>query len=131
MYGCRGGGGFGAFCVCGRMRRYFTNRRRRWGVCRTVCVRPCDRPGFVLARCLRFPFFGRYAIVSSVAKATPRLQVQKTYKLYIGGKFVRGESGRVSPARAADDSEVLANYCRASRKDFRDAVVAARAAFGG
>lgn len=63
-----------------------------------------------------------------MAKAASRLQVQKTYKLYIGGKFVRGESGRVSPAHAADDS-VLANYCRASRKDFRDAVVAARGAF--
>ena len=68
--------------------------------------------------------------MTSVAKAPSRLQVQKTYKLYIGGKFVRGESGRVSAARAADES-VLANYCRASRKDFRDAVVAARGAFAG
>ena len=65
-----------------------------------------------------------------VATQEPRLRVQKTYKLYIGGKFVRSESGRVSPARGAGD-ETLANYARASRKDFRDAVVAARAAFGG
>lgn len=65
-----------------------------------------------------------------VAKAAPRLQVQKTYKLYIGGKFVRGESGRISPAHGPGET-VLANYCRASRKDFRDAVVAARAAFAG
>lgn len=57
-----------------------------------------------------------------------RLQVQKTYKLFIGGKFVRGENGRVLPARGTNE-EVLANYCRASKKDFRDAVVAARAAF--
>lgn len=59
-----------------------------------------------------------------------RLQVQKTYKLYIGGKFVRGESGRISAASGAGEA-VLANYCRASRKDFRDAVVAARGAFVG
>ena len=59
-----------------------------------------------------------------------RLQVQKTYKLYIGGKFVRSESGRVAGARASDNG-IVANYSRASRKDFRDAVSAARAAFGG
>lgn len=59
-----------------------------------------------------------------------RLQVQKTYKQYIGGKFVRGESGRVMAARNSQD-ELLANYCRSSRKDFRDAVNAARKAFPG
>jgi acyl-CoA reductase-like NAD-dependent aldehyde dehydrogenase len=58
-----------------------------------------------------------------------RLQVQKTYKLYIGGKFVRGENGRVLSAQGTN-GDVLANFCRASKKDFRDAVVAARAAFG-
>jgi acyl-CoA reductase-like NAD-dependent aldehyde dehydrogenase len=58
-----------------------------------------------------------------------RLAVQKTYKLYIGGKFVRSESGRVSPARNGD--ALIANYSRASRKDFRDAVTAARGAFAG
>jgi acyl-CoA reductase-like NAD-dependent aldehyde dehydrogenase len=57
-----------------------------------------------------------------------RLAVQKTYKLFIGGKFVRGENGRVLPARGGHGT-VLANFCRASKKDFRDAVVAARAAF--
>lgn len=62
-------------------------------------------------------------------KARSRLQVQKTYKLYIGGKFVRGENGRVLPATDTRGS-MLANYCRASKKDFRDAVVAARSAFG-
>ena len=65
-----------------------------------------------------------------VATKASRLQVQKTYKLYIGGKFVRGESGRISAARSGTEA-MLANYCRASRKDFRDAVVAARKAFAG
>lgn len=65
-----------------------------------------------------------------MATRQSRLGVQKTYKLYIGGKFVRSESGRVSPARDAREA-VLANYSRASRKDFRDAVVAARSAFPG
>ncbi len=58
-----------------------------------------------------------------------RLQVQKTYKLFIGGKFVRGENGRVFPA-IDQKKNVLANVCRASKKDFRDAVTAARGAFG-
>ena len=55
-----------------------------------------------------------------------RLAVQKTYKLAIGGAFPRSESGRVRPALAADGKTVLANTAQASRKDFRDAVVAAR-----
>ena len=59
-----------------------------------------------------------------------RLAVQKTYKLLIGGKFVRGENGRVLPARGRNGT-LLANYCRASKKDFRDAVTAARSAFSG
>jgi acyl-CoA reductase-like NAD-dependent aldehyde dehydrogenase len=59
-----------------------------------------------------------------------RLTVQKTYKLFIGGKFARGENGRVIAARDAQGN-VLANYCRASRKDFRDAVRAARSAVAG
>ena len=65
-----------------------------------------------------------------VPKRESRLQVQKTYKLYIGGKFVRGESGRLMAARDSQDA-LLANCCRASRKDFRDAVSAARKAFPG
>jgi len=54
-----------------------------------------------------------------------RLPVEKTYKLFIGGKFARGESGRIIAAHNPE-GKVLANYCRASRKDFRDAVRAAR-----
>jgi acyl-CoA reductase-like NAD-dependent aldehyde dehydrogenase len=56
-----------------------------------------------------------------------RLDVKKTYKLYIGGKFPRSESGRYLPAKSPAGGQ-LDNYAHASRKDFRDAVVAARAA---
>jgi acyl-CoA reductase-like NAD-dependent aldehyde dehydrogenase len=59
-----------------------------------------------------------------------RLDVKKTYKLYIGGKFPRSESGRYLPANSAKGGH-LDNFAYASRKDFRDAVVAARAATGG
>ncbi len=57
-----------------------------------------------------------------------RLDVKKTYKLYIGGEFPRSESGRTTPALAPDGT-VLAHVARASRKDLRDAVRAARNAF--
>ena len=60
----------------------------------------------------------------------PRLDVRKTYKLYIGGKFPRSESGRYLPAKSPR-GEHLDNFAHASRKDFRDAVVAARAAADG
>jgi acyl-CoA reductase-like NAD-dependent aldehyde dehydrogenase len=59
-----------------------------------------------------------------------RLDVKKTYKLYIGGKFPRSESGRYLPAKSAKGTH-LDNYAHASRKDFREAVVAARTASGG
>jgi acyl-CoA reductase-like NAD-dependent aldehyde dehydrogenase len=65
-----------------------------------------------------------------MAARANRLAVLKTYKLLVGGKFVRGENGRVLPA-CSKSGDLLANYCRASKKDFRDAVTAARAAFGG
>jgi acyl-CoA reductase-like NAD-dependent aldehyde dehydrogenase len=58
-----------------------------------------------------------------------RLAVRKTYKLYIGGKFPRSESGRSYEVRSADGARFLANAALASRKDARDAVVAARSAF--
>jgi acyl-CoA reductase-like NAD-dependent aldehyde dehydrogenase len=61
---------------------------------------------------------------------TKRLDVRKTYKLYIGGGFVRSESGRYLDVRSRTGG-TLDNVCRASRKDFRDAVVAARGAFDG
>ncbi|MFB9472288.1 aldehyde dehydrogenase family protein [Nonomuraea salmonea] len=59
-----------------------------------------------------------------------RLSVRKTYKLYIGGAFPRSESGRSYPVTSAK-GDFLANASRASRKDARDAVVAARKAFPG
>jgi hypothetical protein len=59
-----------------------------------------------------------------------RLDVHKTYKLFIGGNFVRSESGRYLPAQAPDGSR-LDNVCHASRKDFREAVTAARSAVDG
>lgn len=59
-----------------------------------------------------------------------RLAVPKTYKLYIGGKFPRSESGRTYEVLAAN-GDFLANAALASRKDARDAVVAARSAVGG
>jgi len=62
--------------------------------------------------------------------SSKRLEVLKTYKIYIGGQFPRTESGRYyTPVNAS--GKKLANVCLGSRKDFRDAVVAARAAFGG
>jgi acyl-CoA reductase-like NAD-dependent aldehyde dehydrogenase len=59
-----------------------------------------------------------------------RLAVRKTYKLFIGGAFPRSESGRSYPVTAPDGT-LLAHAALASRKDARDAVVAARKAFAG
>ncbi|MBL0044765.1 MAG: aldehyde dehydrogenase family protein [Flavobacteriales bacterium] len=79
---------------------------------------------------------GLNAIIRTAARrkhsASP---VMKTYKIFIGGKFPRTESGRyyqvklndVTPAKAG----ALANICRSSRKDVRDAVIAARGAVSG
>jgi acyl-CoA reductase-like NAD-dependent aldehyde dehydrogenase len=61
-----------------------------------------------------------------------RLDVRKTYKLFIGGAFPRSESGRSYPVRAAGEGgDLLAYAAQASRKDLRDAVVAARRAQPG
>ena len=59
-----------------------------------------------------------------------RLDVMKTYKLYIGGKFPRSESGYTMPITSAS-GEHLAHVAQASRKDARDAVSAARSAQAG
>ena len=56
-----------------------------------------------------------------------RLEVRKTYKLLINGAFPRSESGRTYEVLDAE-GKFLANVAQASRKDFREAVVAARAA---
>ncbi|MFJ8012966.1 aldehyde dehydrogenase family protein [Streptomyces sp. NPDC096339] len=62
--------------------------------------------------------------------SSTRLNVFKTYKLYVGGKFPRSESGRVYEV-SDSKGNWLANAPLSSRKDARDAVVAARKAFGG
>jgi acyl-CoA reductase-like NAD-dependent aldehyde dehydrogenase len=62
--------------------------------------------------------------------STARVQVRKTYKLYIGGAFPRSESGRSYVVTDSRDG-FLANAALASRKDARDAVTAARKAFPG
>jgi acyl-CoA reductase-like NAD-dependent aldehyde dehydrogenase len=56
-----------------------------------------------------------------------RLGVLKTYKIFIGGKFTRTESGRFFQLKVND--QPIANICLSSRKDLRNAVVAARKAF--
>jgi acyl-CoA reductase-like NAD-dependent aldehyde dehydrogenase len=65
-----------------------------------------------------------------VGGAATRVDVRKTYKLFIGGAFPRSESGRSYPA-AGPDGAVLAHVALASRKDVREAVVAARKAVAG
>lgn len=59
-----------------------------------------------------------------------RIDVNKTYKLFIGGAFPRSESGRVYEIKGAN-KKFIANPALASRKDLRDAVVAAKAAQSG
>ena len=59
-----------------------------------------------------------------------RLDVMKTYKIYIDGKFPRTESGRYYTLENSS-GKTIANICRSSRKDFREAVVAARKAQPG
>ncbi len=58
-----------------------------------------------------------------------RLEVLKTYKIYFGGQFPRTESGRYYQPENASGKK-MGNLCLSSRKDFRDAVVSARGAFG-
>lgn len=65
-----------------------------------------------------------------VSDPAARLRVLKTYKLYIDGKFPRSESERFYLLKD-QSGEALANICRGSRKDFRNAASAARAAFPG
>ncbi|HSL32954.1 MAG TPA: aldehyde dehydrogenase family protein [Candidatus Limnocylindrales bacterium] len=67
------------------------------------------------------------AVARAATAPAARLDVRKTYKLYIGGAFPRSESGRSYVVRSADGAP-LANACRASRKDLRDAVRIARKA---
>jgi acyl-CoA reductase-like NAD-dependent aldehyde dehydrogenase len=70
------------------------------------------------------------AKASSIATAEKRLEVLKTYKIYIGGQFPRTESGRYY-VPVNNKGIKLANVCLCSRKDFRDAEVSARSAYSG
>jgi acyl-CoA reductase-like NAD-dependent aldehyde dehydrogenase len=70
------------------------------------------------------------ATMNGSAARGERIGVRKTYKLYIGGAFPRTESGRAYEVFGAR-GELLANACRGTRKDIREAVRAARQAFGG
>ncbi|MEV1200300.1 aldehyde dehydrogenase family protein [Microbispora rosea] len=65
-----------------------------------------------------------------MSERTERLSVRKTYKLFIGGALPRSESGR-SYVVTSSKGDFIANAARASRKDARDAVSAARKAFPG
>ncbi len=65
-----------------------------------------------------------------MATTDKRVEVLKTYKIYVGGQFPRTESGRYYLATNSK-GEKLANVCLCSRKDFRDAAGSARNAFGG
>lgn len=69
-------------------------------------------------------------MAKSTIETEKRLEVLKTYKIYIGGQFPRTESGRFYNLKNKK-GESLANMCLSSRKDFRNAVVAARGASGG
>jgi acyl-CoA reductase-like NAD-dependent aldehyde dehydrogenase len=73
---------------------------------------------------------GGEAVPAGAADSGVRLGVRKTYKLFIGGAFPRSESGRSYPVTGPDGT-LLAHAALASRKDARDAVVAARTAFPG
>ncbi len=74
----------------------------------------------------RVPAAGRTAVGRH--GTTPRIDVRKTYKLFVGGAFPRSESGRTYLV-SAPDGRPLANAVRASRKDLRDAVRTARKAW--
>jgi acyl-CoA reductase-like NAD-dependent aldehyde dehydrogenase len=103
---------------------------RRPSESKARATRPATAPGpagaATRARASRAIATGAQAAASVPA----RIEVRKTYKLYIGGAFPRTESGRSYLVGAADGTP-LANACRASRKDLRDAVRAARKAFPG
>jgi len=70
------------------------------------------------------------AATAAAPQPLSRLAVRKTYKLFIGGAFPRSESGRSYPVHGRDGA-LLAYAAQGSRKDARDAVVAARKAFPG
>lgn len=69
--------------------------------------------------------------VTKMNQKERRAGIIKTYKLFVGGKFPRTESGRYLTVNHPKSGKHLASYCQASRKDLRDAVVTARKAQPG
>lgn len=61
------------------------------------------------------------------AVTSSRLDIRKTYKIYIDGKFPRTESGRIYPLKDTAGN-IIANICRGSRKDLRESIVSNRKA---
>jgi acyl-CoA reductase-like NAD-dependent aldehyde dehydrogenase len=88
---------------------------------RPAAAKPRARTASVLSARSAAPL----ATTDGANSGAPRLDVRKTYKLYIGGEFPRTESGRAYEVFSAR-GEPLANACRGTRKDIRDAVRAAR-----
>ncbi len=81
------------------------------------------------------PRTGDAPLMKPFEKKKPRVEVNKAYKMYVGGAFVRSESGRYfqvasTPDHHDPDPDVV-NVPRGSRKDVRDAVLAAKNAQGG
>jgi acyl-CoA reductase-like NAD-dependent aldehyde dehydrogenase len=89
---------------------------------RTVAAKSSTHPAVLTARKAQ-----PLATTNGAGSGAQRLEVRKTYKLYIGGAFPRTESGRAYEIHGAK-GELLANACRGTRKDIRDAVRAARTA---
>ena len=97
------------------------DRNAARGRARTTAAKPARKPAAPKAAAPK--------AAAPKAAAPARLDVRKTYKLFIGGAFPRSESGRSYPVTGADGT-LLALAARASRKDARDAVTSARAALG-
>ena len=102
--------------------------RARGRHARAACVRAPGGP--LMATNGRRAVARRGTTNGTATTPASRIEVRKTYKLYIGGAFPRSESGRSYLVKGADGTP-LANACRASRKDVRDAVRAARKAVPG
>jgi acyl-CoA reductase-like NAD-dependent aldehyde dehydrogenase len=85
-------------------------------------------PTYIVFNAYNFSTRKYYIILG--AQSMTRIPVLKTYKLFIGGQFPRSESGRYYVIRN-NKMKTVANVCLASRKDFRNAVVAARTALAG
>ncbi|XXT74291.1 aldehyde dehydrogenase family protein [Sorangium sp. So ce726] len=74
---------------------------------------------------------GAAALDAPPGEARARVGVRKAYKMFVGGAFVRSESGRYTQVRDHGGAGAVENIPRASRKDGRDAVLAAAGALGG